>query len=108
MLKRKDWVQKLRDSKDLPTVVKISGKMTKRWGTETVGIPASIEVDEVMRKVPKGKLATINHIRQVLAKNTKQLLAVRSLPVFLPALFSERLNRRERKVKRKLLPIGEC
>ena len=31
-------------------------------------IPAPCEVDAVMRKVPKGKLATINEIRAVLAK----------------------------------------
>ncbi|MDW8114179.1 MAG: MGMT family protein, partial [candidate division WOR-3 bacterium] len=31
-------------------------------------IPAPIEVDEVMKKVPKGKLITINQIRNFLAK----------------------------------------
>jgi len=42
--------------------------MSKRWGTGTVVIPAPIEVDELMRKVPKGKLITINDIRAALAK----------------------------------------
>jgi alkylated DNA nucleotide flippase Atl1 len=42
--------------------------MSKRWGTGTVIIPAPIEVDEMMRKVPRGKLATINEIRVALAK----------------------------------------
>jgi len=31
-------------------------------------IPAPIEVDKIMKKVPKGKLITINEIRQILAK----------------------------------------
>ena len=31
-------------------------------------IPAPIEVDEIMRKVPKGKLTTINEIRSALAR----------------------------------------
>jgi hypothetical protein len=42
--------------------------MSKRWGTGTVVIPAPIEVDEFMRKVPSGKLTTINEIRAALAK----------------------------------------
>lgn len=65
---RKSWQEKLADSKDLPKVVEITEKMSKRWGTGTVVIPAPIEVDEIMRKVPKGKLITINQIREVLAK----------------------------------------
>lgn len=64
----KSWQEKLRDSKDLPKVVKITGKMSRRWGEGSVVIPAPVEVDEVMRSVPKGKLITINQIREVLAK----------------------------------------
>jgi len=66
--KRKSWKEKLRDNKDLPKVVKITGKMSKRWGTGTVVIPAPIEVDKIMKKVPKGKLITINQIRTTLAQ----------------------------------------
>jgi len=65
---RKSWSEKLRDSKGLPKVQKITGKMSKRWGAGTVVIPAPIEVNEMMRKVPKGKLVTINEIRSALAK----------------------------------------
>jgi len=50
------WRAKLADSKDLPKVAAITGKMSTRWGTGTVVIPAPIEVDELMRRVPKGKL----------------------------------------------------
>ena len=42
--------------------------MSKRWGTGTVAIPAPMEVDEIMRRVPEGKLITINEIRTALAK----------------------------------------
>jgi len=62
------WRKKLADSKDLPKVVPITGKMSKRWGTGTVVIPAPIEVDEIMRKIPKGKLITVVEIRAALAK----------------------------------------
>jgi hypothetical protein len=42
--------------------------MTTQWGTGVVVIPAPREVDEVMRRVPRGKLTTINEIRAVLAR----------------------------------------
>ena len=45
--------------------------MSKRWGTGTVVIPAPIEVDEIMRKIPAGKLTTINDVRAALAKKHK-------------------------------------
>jgi alkylated DNA nucleotide flippase Atl1 len=68
MKQKKSWQEKLRDNKGLPKVGKIEGKMSKRWGTGTMVIPAPVEVDEVMRKVPEGKVITINEIRQTLAK----------------------------------------
>ena len=69
--KKTTWVEKLNDSKGLPKVEKITDKMSKRWGTGTVVIPAPIEVDEIMRKVPSGKLITINEIRAALARKHK-------------------------------------
>lgn len=68
MAKRKTWCQKLHDSKDLPKVVKIDGKMSRKWGSGTVAIPSPLEVDELMRKVRKGRLATINLIREAIAR----------------------------------------
>lgn len=71
MKKKTSWQEKLADSKDLPRVEKIDEKKSKRWGTGTLVIPAPIEVDAIMAKVPKGKLITINEIRQILAKRHK-------------------------------------
>ena len=65
---RKTWQEKLADSKDLPKVVGITGKMSARWGTGTLVIPAPIEVDGIMREVPRGKLITINQIREIVAR----------------------------------------
>ena len=42
--------------------------MSKRWGTGTVVIPAPMEINEIMKEVPEGKLITINEIREKLAK----------------------------------------
>jgi alkylated DNA nucleotide flippase Atl1 len=68
MMKKKTWTEKLHYSKDLPKVEEITDKMSKRWGTGTVVIPAPVEVDEIMKKVPEGKVITINEIRCILAK----------------------------------------
>jgi len=65
---KKTWSEKLRDSKGLPRVEKITDKMSKRWGEGTVVIPAPLEVDEMMRGVPEGKLITIDQIRSALAR----------------------------------------
>ena len=65
---RKSWQEKLADRKGLPRVEEITDKMSKKWGTGTVVIPAPKEVDEIMRKVPEGKLITINQIREFLAR----------------------------------------
>ena len=71
MAKRKSWREKLADDKDLPKVVKIAGRMTKRWGKGTCAIPAPREVDAIMRKVPEGKLITIDQIRERVARKHK-------------------------------------
>ena len=65
---RKSWQEKLTDSKGLSKVEKITDKMSKRWGRGTVVIPAPKEVDKIMKRVPKGRLVTINKIRQILAE----------------------------------------
>jgi alkylated DNA nucleotide flippase Atl1 len=65
--KKKTWREKLEDDKDLPRVVEIDGPMSRRWGEGAMVIPAPREVDELMRQVPKGKLTTINDLREILA-----------------------------------------
>ncbi|HOX58599.1 MAG TPA: MGMT family protein [Candidatus Paceibacterota bacterium] len=68
MRKRTSWREKLADSKGLPRVVKIAPGMSARWGRGTVVIPAPLEVDALMKRVPRGKLTTINEIRAALAR----------------------------------------
>ena len=65
------WTQKLKTDHDLPKVSKIEGKLIKRWGTGTVCIPSPMEVNNIMKKVPKGKLITINQIRKKVARKHK-------------------------------------
>ena len=68
MARKKSWSEKLEDSKDLPRVERITEKMSRKWGTGTIVIPAPKEVDEIMKKVPQGKTITINEIRAALAR----------------------------------------
>ena len=65
---RKSWREKLADDKGMPKVVEITESMSQRWGTGTVVIPAPREVDTIMRQVPRGRLITINQIREALAR----------------------------------------
>src|SRR5581483_12346989 len=44
------------------------GKAQAKWGTGTIAIPAPREVDAIMKRVPRGKLITINEIRDLVAK----------------------------------------
>ncbi len=67
MRRRKTWREKLEDSKDLPKVVPLTGKMRERWGEGTILVPAPLDVDGVMKRVRKGKLVTVNMIREALA-----------------------------------------
>ena len=72
--KKKSWTEKLADSKDLPKVEKITDKMSKRWGTGTLVIPAPMEVDEMMRKVPRVNLLPLMKFARLQRKNTGQRL----------------------------------
>lgn len=66
--RRKSWREKLADSKGLPKVGRVTGKMSRRWGTGTMVVPAPLEVDALMRRVPKGRVTTINELRGALAR----------------------------------------
>lgn len=72
MRRKRSWQEKLTDSKGLPKVVQIPPTMVGRWGStspaDTLLVPAPIEIDEMMRQVKRGKLTTLNEIRQALAK----------------------------------------
>src|SRR5256714_15306342 len=75
MKARKSWREKLADNKGFPKVGEVTGRMSKRWGEGTMVIPAPIEVDELMKSVPKGRLVTINELRAALAARHKVTFA---------------------------------
>jgi hypothetical protein len=68
---KETWKQKLvstTQKQNLPRVVEVDEKMSKRWGEGTVVIPSPVEVDALMKTVPEGRLITINQIRGYMAK----------------------------------------
>src|SRR5437870_399229 len=68
MKPRKSWREKLADSKGLPKTCRVMGPMTKHWGAGTMVVPAPLEVDALMKKVPRGRVTTISELRSALAR----------------------------------------
>jgi len=66
----KTWREKLEKEQE-PKVVNIPPKMAKRFGTGKMLIATPLLVDGLVRKVERGKLVTINQIRERLAKDFK-------------------------------------
>ncbi len=65
---KKSWREKLATNHDLPKVVRLDAAGAKRWGGKSLAIPAPREVDALMRKVPVGRVTTINELRTAVAK----------------------------------------
>jgi hypothetical protein len=66
---KKSCREKLLDDKDLPKVFDTRNeKVSKRWGEGLCVIPRPRDVDGLMKKVPKGKLTTINELRAAVAR----------------------------------------
>ncbi|HER23958.1 MAG TPA: MGMT family protein [Candidatus Atribacteria bacterium] len=77
--KRKSWQEKLEDSKNFPKILKFDpkfpcGKALVKMGAQpgdSVVLAPALEVNEIMKKVPKGKLITLNEICKKLAQKYK-------------------------------------
>ena len=63
---RKSFIEHLNEPNDkLPTIKRVDAG---KWGSGKMVIPQPKDVDELMKKVPKGKVVTINEIRAALTK----------------------------------------
>ena len=67
MRSKKSWHERLHDSKNLPEVKPIPPRMRRTRGSGTIVIPAPVEVDEIIRQVPRGRLITAQQIADRLA-----------------------------------------
>jgi len=68
MHRTRTFREKLADNHGLPRVQRLTGGMKRWWGPGTIVLPSAREVDALMRRVRKGRLTTINHLRAVLAR----------------------------------------
>lgn len=62
------WQEKLNKKYNLPCVEPMPPKMVRQHGAGTICVPAPLEVDEIMRSVPRGRLITVNQIRAMVAR----------------------------------------
>jgi hypothetical protein len=66
---KKSFNEKLQFSGDLPKVVKIEKpRYLERYKTDTMVIVPPLEYDQLMKKIPKGKLITIDRMMAYMAK----------------------------------------
>ncbi len=68
MSKRKTYIQKLNDTKDLPKIIHLSAKQEKRFHAKTMVIAKPTDIYKIIKTTPKGKLITTSKIRDILAK----------------------------------------
>ena len=77
--KKKTWQEKLEDNKSFPKTAKLEPnfpcyRALKKMGAEpgdSVVLTRPLEVDAIMKKVPKGRLITLKEICEKLAKKHK-------------------------------------
>ena len=68
MRKGRTFHAKLLDSKDFPRVQPLTEGMRRRYGPGTILLPAPWQVQELMNQIPRGRVTTINLIRETLAQ----------------------------------------
>lgn len=67
MKTRKSWKEKMETLQEAK-VVAIPARLHKRFGRGTMLIPRPLDVDALIRKVPRGKLVTQTQLREKLAQ----------------------------------------
>lgn len=65
---KRSWRDRLHADSGLPEVKPIPERMRARHGEGTIVIPSPREVDEAMKRVPEGRLATVFGISEQLAR----------------------------------------
>ena len=66
---KKDFNAMLKDSKDMPKYVKITDEASiKKYGGDNMYFAPPMAYDEVMKKIPYGKVITVGKIRYYFAQ----------------------------------------
>ncbi len=67
---KKDFNAMMKNNKDMPKIqIAKDEKTVKKYGGDKMFFAPPIYYDELMKKVPKGKLITVSKMREYLAKN---------------------------------------
>ena len=68
---KKDFNAMLHDSKDMPKIQVITDKASiEKYGGDRMYFAPPADYDEVMKKVPFGKVVTVGEIREYFAKKS--------------------------------------
>lgn len=68
---KKDFNAMLRDSKDMPKIQLITdSKSIEKYGGERMYFAPPVDYDDVMKKVPFGKVVTVGKIREYFARRS--------------------------------------
>jgi len=67
--RKKTWREKFETANGHPKVIALGADLRRRWGGGPCGIATPKMVDALMKKVPRGKVTTINEIRAALARD---------------------------------------
>lgn len=100
---RTSWREKL-DKKQDAKVVEIPPRMQKRFGTGLMLIPAPMDVDSVIRSVPKGKLVTQSQVRAKLARDAGAKVACPMTTGIFFRIAAEAAEEDRRNGKRRITP----
>lgn len=68
---KKDFNAMMNNKKGMPKIVELDEEGAKKWGGKTMVVAPPIDYDEIMKKVPKGKVITTTEIRKEIAKKYK-------------------------------------
>lgn len=70
---KKTYTEKLQETRDLPKIVDLSDKpeLVSRYGGARMLISAPMQYNEIMARVPEGKILTADRIRSYLAAQAK-------------------------------------
>ena len=65
---KKTYIEKLNDVKNLPKIVDLNEDAQKKLNGKTMVVPKPIDIYDIMKNIPKGKLITTSEIRTIIAK----------------------------------------
>jgi hypothetical protein len=81
---KKDFNERMNNSKDMPKIIELDEEAAKKWGGKKMIIAPPLYYDEIMKKVPKGKLLTTDQIRKYLAqKNNADITCPLTAGIFI-------------------------